>query len=98
MRLQLRESLMRCSNLRELTLQACFFDLAAFSRLLNGVVPRLRKLTMPNLVEPWTRPTQASVAESPGECVPNDRADQFGQHVPGHASFVVPAFQQAHPC
>ena len=54
---------MRCSNLRELTLQACFFDLAAFSRLLNGVVPRLRKLTMPNLVEPWTRPTQASVAD-----------------------------------
>ena len=54
---------MRCSNLRELTLQACSFDLAAFSRLLDGVVPRLRKLTMPNLVEPWTRPTQASVAD-----------------------------------
>ena len=61
-----RESLMRCSNLRELMLQACVVDLAALSRLLNGVVPRLRILNMSHLVE--TPPTQASVADLASAC------------------------------
>ena len=62
-----RESLMRCSNLRELTLQACVIDLVALSRLLNGVVPRLRRLNM-DLVELSTPPTQASVADLARAC------------------------------
>ena len=62
-----RESLMRCSNLRELTLQACVIDLAALSRLLNGVVPRLRILNMSHLVLS-TPPTQASVADLASAC------------------------------
>ena len=62
-----RESLMRCSNLRELTLQACVIDLAALSRLLNGVVPRLRILNM-DITELSTPPTQASVADLASAC------------------------------
>ena len=63
-----RESLMRCSNLRELMLQACVVDLAALSRLLNGVVPRLRILNMSHWVELSTPPTQASVADLASAC------------------------------
>ena len=62
-----RESLMRCSNLRELTLQACVIDLAALSRLLNGVVPRLRILNM-DITELSTPPTQGSVADLASAC------------------------------
>ena len=62
-----RESLMRCSNLRELTLQACVVDLADLSRLLNGVVPRLRILNI-DLVELSPPPTQASVADLASAC------------------------------
>ena len=62
-----RESLMRCSNLRELTLQACVIDLASLSRLLNGVVPRLRILNM-GITELSTPPTQASVADLASAC------------------------------
>ena len=62
-----RESLMRCSNLRELMLQACVVDLAALSCLLNGVVPRLRILNMSHLVLS-TPPTQASVADLASAC------------------------------
>ena len=61
----------------------------------SGVVPVL----FPGLDEALAR---ESLRGRPGKCLPNDRADHFQQiivqNAPGHATFVVPAFHQAHPC